>query len=395
MYRFLLIKRTIEDIILLTFVGIGRLVALINPLKKEYKVYFFFPFYHIGGAEKVHAQIAQAAGSNSIIFFTRKSHNDGFLQEFKKSGCDIKDISKLTDNKWLYFLNFIYRGIITGYINNQKTIPVIFNGQCNFGYKISPWVNKKIRQIELIHSFNSFSYIRTPFLPFISKTIMISRKRIEEHYQYYKKIKVPDPFAEKIIHIPNAASLPTSLSSKDYNKFTVLYVGRGGLEKRVHLVTAIAKQIHEKDKSVQIEIMGDVSNIINYADFPFIKFHGNISDEETMDKIYSSANLLLLTSETEGFPLAVIEAMGHGCIIAATPVGDIPLHIKEGLNGHLFSSVLYEEKIITEGVGFILGAKNNPAYCQTVSATNFEYAKQHFSIQKFNEAYQNIILNNK
>ena len=133
MYRLLLIKRFIEDIFIFPFILLGRLAASKYPLKKEYRVFFFFSFYHTGGAEKVHAQIAAATGGNDcIIFFTRKSDNDRFLNDLKNTGCEIKDISKFTDNKWLYFLNLIYRGIITAYINKQKLTPVVFNGQCNF-----------------------------------------------------------------------------------------------------------------------------------------------------------------------------------------------------------------------------------------------------------------------
>ena len=139
---------------------LGRLFSRLNPLHKEYRIFFFFSFYHIGGAEKVHYQITQAAGGKDcIIFFTKKSHNKSFLHHFRGSGCEIKDISKYTDNKWFYFMNLIWRGIITGYMNRQIKLPVVFNGQCNFAYKISPWVRKEIFQVELIHSFNSFSYI--------------------------------------------------------------------------------------------------------------------------------------------------------------------------------------------------------------------------------------------
>ena len=190
MYRLLLIKRMIEDVFIFPFILAGRLAAMISPLKKEYRVFFFFPFYHTGGAEKVHAQIANATGGNDcIVFFTKRSADNRFLTEFKKSGCDIKDISKFTDNKWLYVLNLFYRGMITGYINRQQQKPIIFNGQCNFGYKISPWIKKNILQIELIHSFNTFSLIRIPFLTFITKTVMISRKRIEDHKEQYKRYR--------------------------------------------------------------------------------------------------------------------------------------------------------------------------------------------------------------
>jgi hypothetical protein len=153
---------------------VGRLIAYLNPLKKEYRVFFFFPFYHTGGAEKVHAEITEAVGgSDCIVYFTRRSFNNRFLEQFKNSGCYIKDISKFTDNKWLFPLNLIHRGIISGYINHQALKPIVFNGQSNFGYKISPWINKKVKQVELIHALNTFSLIRVPYFEFYKKNITV------------------------------------------------------------------------------------------------------------------------------------------------------------------------------------------------------------------------------
>jgi hypothetical protein len=219
----------VENIFIYPFILIGRLLAKLDPLAKEYDIYFFFPFYHTGGAEKVHAQIAKAAGNkNCIIFFTRTSVNKAFLKEFQNSGCDIKDISPIIDKTWLYFLKFIWRGKITSYINNQKKKSIVFNGQSNFGYKISPWIKTDIKQVELIHSFNTFSWIRIPFLPFITQTIMISKLRIEEHLQQYKKLDVPEEFAKRIQFIQNAIELPSKPCNKNFNaNLNVLFVGRG------------------------------------------------------------------------------------------------------------------------------------------------------------------------
>src|SRR5258705_7699576 len=260
MYNLLLIKRMIEDIFIFPFIITGRLLALMRPLKKEYRVFFFFPFYHTGGAEKVHAQLANATGGNDcIIYFTKRSADDRFFNDFRKSGCKIKDISKFTDNKWLYFLNLFYRGIITGYINRQRQKPIIFNGQCNFGYKISPWIRKAVTQIELIHSFNTFSLIRIPFLPFISKTVMISRKRIEDHKEQYKRYKIPASFAGRIQYIPNAITLPQHVSPKSDNGLTVLYVGRGTAEKRVEIIAEIAHELRSDNTAfIKFEMLGDV-----------------------------------------------------------------------------------------------------------------------------------------
>lgn len=368
------------------------MIAFIKPRKNQYRIYFFFPFYHIGGAEKVHAQIAKATGGKDcVIYFTKKSESKAFLNDFKESGCIIKDIATFTDNKWLYFLNLIYRGIISGYINKQTTKPIVFNGQCNFGYKISPWINKEIKQVELIHSFNSFSYIRMPFLPYITSTVMISRIRIQNHIEYYKKTGVPDFYIDKIKYISNAIELPIQKSEKPKEPFTVLYAGRGSAEKRVPLIAAIANEMQEIDKNIRFEFLGDVSNVIAPAAYPYAHFYGNISQQEKVNEIFENATVLILTSTTEGFPMVVIEAMAKACAVIATSVGDIPLHIKNGETGFVFSSVEDEIKIKNEATKFILELKQNTVLLNTISNNAFQYARNNFGLDQFNELYRQVL----
>ncbi|MCU0322948.1 MAG: hypothetical protein MUE72_11055 [Chitinophagaceae bacterium] len=100
-YRHYILKRKFEAIFIYPFIVLGKLIATIKPLKKEYQVFFFFPFYHTGGAEKVHALITQAVGNkNCIIYFTRKSVDKTFYSAFEKSNCTIKDISIYMKYTW-------------------------------------------------------------------------------------------------------------------------------------------------------------------------------------------------------------------------------------------------------------------------------------------------------
>ena len=393
MYRLLLIKRFIEDILIFPFILIGRLVAAVRPLQKEYRVFFFFPFYHTGGAEKVHAQIAAAIGGNDcIIFFTKRSIDERFLEDFNKSGCEMRDISNIIDSKWFYFLNLFYRGIISGYINSQAQKPVVFNGQSNFGYKISPWIKRSIRQIELIHSFNTFSFIRIPFLPFITKTVMISKKRIEDHKEQYKRYNIPEDLTQKILYIPNAIKLPGDVSSKSENQLTVLYVGRSTKEKRVETIAAIALNLNNNNaQDIKFEMLGDVSNAISKETYPFIKFYGSVNDEKVISEIYSKAHVLILTSTTEGFPMVIMEAMAHGCAILSTAVGDIPYHVKDGENGFLFSNSDNEKPIIDEAKEKLIWLKDHRDQLKKIEANNINYAKHNFGIERFNKDYKELL----
>ena len=391
MYKLLIIKRMIEDVLLYPFIVIGRIIAMFTRPTKEYKVYYFFPFYHIGGAEKIHAQVAIATGgSDCIIYFTKKSANTGMLQTFNKSECHIKDISRYTDNKWLYFINLIYRGIISYRINHQHQTPLVFNGQCNFAYKLSPWIEKEIPQVELIHSLNTFSYIRIPFIPFITTTVMISKKRIQDHEMLYKKYNIPLRYLNVIEYIPNAIKIQQVTTQKCKPPFKVLFSGRGGVEKRLHLIAAMADRFRESNANVQFEVMGDVSEVLPSNEHPNIQFYGAIDDANQINHIYGQAHIVLLTSSTEGFPLVIIEGMSLGCAIIATPVGDIPYHIKDGENGFLFTSVTDEKRIVNEGYEFISMLAENDQLFQKISATNIQYSRDHFSIEQFNERYQQL-----
>jgi Glycosyltransferase len=389
MYRLLIIKRCIEDIVIFPFVLMGKLAGSLYPLKKEYDIFFFFPFYHIGGAEKVHGEIAKAIGNeNCIIYFTRKSHNDLFLKPFKDSGCNIRDISKYTDNKFLYFFNLLFRGILAYHINRQRHRPVVFNGQCNFAYKLSPWVNRRIPQVELIHSFSSFSWIRLPFLPFITRTIMISTRRINDHIEQYRRIGVPGKYDRRIQYIINGISLPKQPRVRANTITRVLYVGRATPEKRVHLVAQIASKT---TSDVAFAFMGDAQQVIPPALHSRCDFIPYTNDEKLIAAEYDRADVLIIVSSTEGFPMVIMEAMAHGCIIIATPVGDIPVHVKAGVNGFLFSSVENEDAIVQEGAAFVEQLKGNPQLLQTMSENNIKYAREHFGIDTFKATYVALI----
>ena len=259
--------------------------------------------------------------------------------------------------------------------------------------RISPWINKSVPQIELIHSLNSFSYIRIPFLSFISTTVMISKKRIEDHKKLYNRCRIPLSFLEKIKYIPNAIRLPQSIVLKNNNDFIVLYVGRGTVEKRVRLVAETAKAL--KNEKMNFEIMGDVTDSLNKDHYPFIQFYGNIHNENTVSEIFGKAHVLMLTSSTEGFPMVIMEAMAHGCAILSTAVGDIPYHVKSNENGFLFTEIEDEKSIISEAIEKIIWLRSNRDELKRIADNNIQYANHNFGIERFNKDYRDLFLSVK
>ncbi|MFM1794204.1 MAG: hypothetical protein RL642_589, partial [Bacteroidota bacterium] len=211
-YARYLLKRQIEDIFIFPFVVLGKFISRFTIKAQPFENLFIFPFYHTGGAEKVHSLIAQTFKHRKcLILFTRKSKDNRYLEAFKASGHQIIDISRYTDNKFTYWNNLIYRGVVAALVNTQPNSPIVFNGQSNFGYKLSPWINNSIKQIELIHAYCSFSWIRIPFIGNYSNSIMISHYAIEEHRQQYSKLGIPEKELLKIKYITNGIQIPAGL----------------------------------------------------------------------------------------------------------------------------------------------------------------------------------------
>lgn len=392
-YRLFLWKRWIEDILITPFIWIGRAFADKYPLRESYEIYLFFPFYHTGGAEKVHAQIAQVFRNRKcLVIFTRRSQDDGFRKAFEASGHRVLDISAYTDNKKTYWKNLVWRGVVSSHINRQASLALVFNGQCNFAYKCSRWIKPSIPQVELIHSFNSFSWIRIPFLPFYRQTVMISRKAMADHAAQYQQLGIPKDLYQRITLIPNGIPLPASAAPKTFDgrELRVLYVGRATPEKRVQLVAEAARQARQAGKPYRFTFAGDIREQLPAQCQDAGTFLGSIDNPEQLQQVYREQQVVIITSSEEGFPLAVMEGMAMGCLVLATPVGDLSYHIRPREQGYLFSST-EPETVVRETLTFLDALLADPAHCAAMSAANIRYAHEHFGLPTFARSYQALV----
>lgn len=387
MYPWLILKRRIEGVFILPFALLGRLIARFRPLKAEYDIFFFFPFYHVGGAEKVHSEIVQLFPEKKVaVFFTKKSVNEAMLPKFRGANITVFSISAYTDNKWLYFLNLIWRGIAAAYIHRQQRRPLVFNGQCNFAYKLSPHLRKDIRQTELIHSFCSFSYIRIPFIPFYDTTVMISRDAINSHLALYRQYGIPAAYAERIRLIMNGIPLPENTASQAKGPLRILYVGRGTAEKRAHLVARIGQAA-----GIQAGFVGPVEDAIPADLRAGCVFYGEQTDPEAIDRLYRQHQVIVITSSREGFPMVIMEGMARGLAVLATNVGDIPYHVHSPEAGHLLDVNLAENALVADAAACLREWAQRPELLCRMREHNIRYAREHFGMDAFATAYRSLL----
>ena len=121
--------------------------------------------------------------------------------------------------------------------------------------------------------------------------------------------------------IPYGVEIPDEVTGED-DPPTVLFAGRLSPEKRIDVVAAATEglpRIVAGDGPLR-DLLPDALGFV---------------PQQELFALMEHAAVLLLTSEREGLPNVVLEAMAHGKTVVSTPVGGIPAVIKDGETGLL------------------------------------------------------------
>lgn len=148
--------------------------------------------------------------------------------------------------------------------------------------------------------------------------------------------------ASKVAVLTNPVRLPDGNSSKPTNeRVTFLFLGRIGQRKGIFdLVNAFARlpiEIRAKSRLLvagdgEIETVRSMLSTLGVEDS--VELLGWIDTQER-DRLLSLADVFVLPSYNEGWPMALLEAMGWRLPVITTPVGGIPELITHKENGLL------------------------------------------------------------
>jgi len=113
------------------------------------------------------------------------------------------------------------------------------------------------------------------------------------------------------------------------------------LKHQICLLRAINRLPKQYQQKIEINFFGDGPSKKALTDFiavniagVAINFHGMVSDR---NDIYGAIDALVVTSETEGLSLAIMEAMAYGCLTVASNVGGNSKLVEHNINGWLFN----------------------------------------------------------
>lgn len=355
------------------------------------QIFFFFPFYHVGGAEKVHAKIvACVRDQKPLVFFTNKSNNEAFKKMFDINAKNY-EISSFCNKRILRSLTFGFFSVI---INRHKQITVF---GCNnpFFYALLPYLNSHVHCFDLIHAFinDSKNIIELPIVEKLDRRVVINSKTLQDLKDQYESYGFDENVKERIILIENCISIPMVKRKVDNrSKLKILYVGRGTYEKRINLIGKFAYICHITNINIELALVGDVMNSMDEKYRSYCYFFGEITDEIKLSEIYADHDVLLLLSTSEGFPLVIMEAMAHGVVPISTDVGGIPDHVHHARNGFLIKNES-EDMILIKLTEIVHELTINSDLLKKLSHEASEYAKVNFNCSNFCLNYYHLFSN--
>lgn len=148
------------------------------------------------------------------------------------------------------------------------------------------------------------------------------------------------PHKARITSIPNPNTFSVAEPSLEAKEKVILYVGRlAKLEKEPLRLLKIWRYLHKKYPDWQLKIVGEgdeKDNMISFAkehQLNNVHFEGSQSN---VAQYYRKASIVCLTSNFEGWGMALTEGMQHGCIpFTFNNYGAAFEIIDDGINGCL------------------------------------------------------------
>jgi L-malate glycosyltransferase len=365
----------------------GQSKAIEHVLNKQkWDKIFFFPYTHLGGAERVHADIVNVfSGENNIVLFTNFSQDSNFVNQFECDGLEIINLPECLHHPMTR--NRIKRCIVD-LINTTPNIKLVGANSAYF-LEILPWIKPDVVAVDLTHAFKFQPNANLPhlgLLPFalrLNHRVFISLAAMEEYKKFLRHHFIGPEIVNRLLHIENGTTVPIACPIKT-SAFQVVFVARNSPAKRFKLFDQIAKSVLATIPDVTFVVAGFDAVPADSR----IVFCGELNDQE-LGALYCDAHAIVVCSSREGMPLVLLEAMANGVVPVVTNVGDIPRHISHDKG--FMTEAQSDKAIVDELSNAIISLANNSELRQRMSSACYEYAKTHFSRSVFQAAYWKLL----
>lgn len=180
---------------------------------------------------------------------------------------------------------------------------------------------------------------------------------------------------------------------KEKEEISLLFLSRLEKEKGLYETIEIFKRLRDKSYSVRLNIAGDglerenIQKLISIN--PQIHFYNYVTGKEK-EELFSSSDIFILPSYSEGMPISMIEAIAHGLIIICRTTGGIKDFFENDNMGYG-----QNENVIDHYVEKIEYSINHREKMIDIANYNYSYSQKHFylknAIQRLENIYKRMI----
>lgn len=219
----------------------------------------------------------------------------------------------------------------------------------------------------------------------LSKKVITVCDQDRKLAQYHKVLP-----SEKIITVHNGVldARRILIERKNREIIKILMVAR--FEKPKQQLELLESLLHVKDLNWHMIFVGDGSLKQECARFSQDNYLGHkvafLGNHSNVSELLSDADIFVLTSEWEGLPLSILEAMVFGLPIIASDVGGVKEAVRDSENGYLICNNLSE--LLTMLIENELLRKKMGEKSREIYEANFTFEKMY---AKTISTYRNLI----
>ncbi|MBA3758513.1 glycosyltransferase [Candidatus Saccharibacteria bacterium] len=352
------------------------------------------PWMTFGGAETlIYNYCREVKDKFNLSFVTGLKSDNEWEYKFREITSNIYHLANLFEDERLY-IEFISNYIKTRHIN---VLHVIHNG---FTFEMLPVLKERHPELKIVVTlFNDRVEYFEQSVKF-GQYIDVFTSDNEKVTAHYRQDLGDDP---STVVIPNGINCYDEFNPDLYdrtserlklgladNDMGVFFVGRLSVEKNPNIFLDAAKQVlvdHER-KHVKFFVIGDgpmrpeVEKQIKEIDSKQVVYLGYQSE---VASYFSAADIFVLPSSIEGFPLSILEAMAMKVVVVASDVGAIAEVIEDGVAGFVVPPASVERI-----VGAIEMLCDNPKKREAIKLTSRKKVETKYSNRLLGANYQKL-----
>lgn len=356
------------------------------------KVFHIIPTLEVGGAEKLLINICKNLDKNKFsvnIVTLYKLHDSFFLEELKRNHINIIELNKKIgfDLNIFFKLYKIFKKYKPDVINTHLyVIPYVFLPAFLGRIKVrvhtvhsiaSKEISSKLKRKIIKIAYKYFGFIPIGISDYVKKSIL-------------KEYRLKENKVECIYNGIDTSKFSLNTGYLNNNQIIFINVARLNEAKNQSLLIDAFKLVKEKVQDTKLYIVGDgelrnkIEKKIEELDLKndvILK-----GQKENINKELNNASVFVLSSNYEGLPLSVLEAMACGLPIVTTDAGGVIDIVKNNYNGYIV-----EKNNKNELANAMLKICNNKELMRDMGMKSYGLSKK-YDIKKVASEYEKLYL---